>query len=605
MGKGRKQSAETTVTQQKLPKEFQPYFDRLLTRAEESSMQPYTPYGGQRLAGTTDDTKASYDMVRDVAAKGNEAAPGAMGVYQQNIDSANALMGQQPYQFSEYGGFEAGKADPYAGFKETKVDPYTDFSAYKASPFTNFSESEFSEFGGFEAGKADPYAGFKETKVDPYSGFSAFKADPYSGFSEADYSEYGFDPTEMLDAEKTSQYMDPYLRNVLDVEKAKAKEDYEKSRGSREATAAQAGAIGGSRSALMEAVAQGDMLNRMKDIESTGQQKAYQDAVSRFTSDRSAKFAREQAAAAEQNRVQTSKGAEKARVQKDQAAELGRIQGLNASEFARVQKDQAAELARVQGISVAEATRIQAAEAGELARTQNISLAEASRIQAAKAAEAARVQQGKAGEAGRVQTSAAAENARIQQMDASEFARVQQDQAAERARVQGISVAEAARIQQAEAAELARTQGISINEASRIQAARASERSRVQAGQFEANNQAFKNQMDAMGLKGDMASQMVQLGELARTGNIQAAQMLDTIGKAQQAQQQAGYDIGYEDFLRQQGYNQQQLGFMSNVLQGLPLANAGTTSQSTPYNPTQQALGAGLSALSLYKGFGG
>lgn len=471
MGKGRRQSAETTVTQQKIPKEFQPYFDRLLTRAEESSMQPYTPYGGQRLAGVTGDTTASYGMVRDVAAKGNEAARGAMGVYQQNIDSANALMGQQPYQFSEY--------------------------------------------GGFEAGRADPYAGLRETKVDPYSGFSAFSADPYSGFSEADYSEYGFDPTEMLDAEKTSQYMDPYLRNVLDVEKAKAKEDYEKSRGSREATAVQAGAIGGSRSALMEAVAQGDMLDRMQGIEATGQQQAYRDAVSRFAEDRAAKFAREQAAAAEAGRVQTSAGAEKARVQRDQAAELGRIQALDASEFARVQRDQAAELARVQGISVAEASRIQASEA----------------------------------------------------------------------------------------AELARTQGISIAEAARVQAAMASERSRVQAGQFEANNQAIRNQMHAMGIKGDMASQMVQLGELARTGNIQAAQMLDTIGKAQQAQQQAGYDLGYEDFLRQQGYNQQQLGFMSNVLQGLPLANAGTTSQSTPYNPVQQALGAGLAGLSLYKGF--
>ena len=470
MGKGRNQSATTTVTQQKIPEKFEPYYDRLLTRAEEESTQPYQPYGGQRLAGTTADTQKSYDMVRDVAAKGNQATSGAMNVYQQNLDSANALMGQQPYQFSEYEGFEAGKADPYAGFKETKVDPYTEFSAYKA--------------------------------------------DPYTGFSEADYSEYGFDPTEVLDAAKTSQYMDPYLRNVLDVKKAQAQKDFDTSRGSREAAAIQAGAIGSSRSALMEAVAQGDMLNRMKDIEATGQEQAYQDAVSRFAADRSAKFAREQAAAGEKGRVQTSAGAEKARVQKDQAAELARVQALDAGEFARVQREQAAELARVQGVSVAEASRIQ----------------------------------------------------------------------------------------QAEAAELARTQGISIAEASRIQSAKASERSRVQAAQFDANNQAIKTQMEAMGIKGDTASSMAQLGELARTGNIQAAQLMESIGKAQQAQQQAGYDLGYEDFLRQQGWNQNQLGFMSNTLQGLPIAPAGTTSQSTPYNPVQQALGAGISALSLYKG---
>jgi hypothetical protein len=190
-------------------------------------------------------------------------------------------------------------------------------------------------------------------------------------------------------------------------------------------------------------------------------------------------------------------------------------------------------------------------------------------------------------------------------MDASEFARVQQSQAAELARVQGISVDEAARVQQARAAELARVQGISIDEAARIQAAQASELARVQGAQ-SAENQAFiDQQMSLMGFSADQAGMVAKLEEAARSGDIQAAQLLESIGKSQQAQRQAGLDLAYEDFLRQQGYDRDQIGFMANLLQGLPIANAGDTVNTTPYNPIQQALGAGLAGLSLYRGFQG
>lgn len=504
MGKG-SGNTTSTVTQQNIPKEFFPYFNRILARGEEASLQPYTPYGGQRLAGQTTDTMAAYDLTRDIANRGTPAADAASGVYQGNIDQSQALSGQGPYQFSEFGGFNAGQADPYAGFQATS---------------------------------AEPYAGFKATTVDPYSDFAAYEADPYSQFNEAQFSEYGFGPTETLNAETTAQYMDPYLRNVLDVQKQQAQEDYQTSQAGRNAAAVSAGAFGGSRQQVAESLAERDMLNRMKDIEATGQQAAYQDAVSRFAADRAAKFQAEQARAGERARVQAGSAGEAARVQAGQASELGRVQSLNSAELARLQQSQAAETAR------------------------------------------------------------------IQQMDAGEFARVQQSQAAELARTQGISVEEAARIQQAQAAELARTQGISLDEAARVQAARAAEMARVQTSQAAELNQNIQNQLSIMGFKGDMASQMAQLEEAARAGDIQSAQMLETIGKAQQAQQQASLDLGYEDFLRQQGWNQQQLGFMSSLLQGLPVANAGTTTQQTPYNPVQQALGAGLSALSLYKGFG-
>jgi hypothetical protein len=137
------------------------------------------------------------------------------------------------------------------------------------------------------------------------------------------------------------------------------------------------------------------------------------------------------------------------------------------------------------------------------------------------------------------------------------------------------------------------------------QQAQAGERERVQTG-AEASRQFGAGQgLAALGAAGTEAGRLVALGEQERASQIQNAQLLEAIGRAQQGETQAGLDIGYQDFLRQQGYPQEQLGFYSDVLRGLPVAAASTQNQQgyQSYNPTQQALGAGLSALSLYKAF--
>jgi hypothetical protein len=337
MGKGK--STEQTVTQQNIPKEFFPYFDRLLARTENESQKGYVPYEGSRLAGTSGDTEASYGMIRDIATQGTPGRQLATDVAAANVAGTGEIMaGNQPYQFSEY----------------------------------------------------------------------------------------GYSPTQNLTAETAASYMDPYLRNVLDIQKQKAEEDFNRARGARSARAIQAGAFGGSRQGVQEGLAERDLLARQMEIEATGQQSAYADAVKRFEADRAAK-------------LETEK--------------------LTAEEKARVQSGQSAE-----------------------------------------------------------------------------------------------------------------------------------------------DRAAMQDQLKMMGFSAEQASLISDLEEQARTGDIQAAQLLEAIGKSRQAQEQAGLDLAYEDFLRQSGFGKEQLGLMSGILQGLPIANAGEQVTSTPYNPVQQALGAGLAGLSLYKG---
>lgn len=346
----------STVTQQNIPKEFYPYFDRLLNRAEEESLQPYTPYGAARLSGPSSDTLASYDIIRDVASRDNIGNQLATDVAAANVSRTGELASSAaPYQFSEYGG----------------------------------------------------------------------------------YSAFDFDPTARMTSQDVESYMDPYLRNVLDIQKRKSAEDYLAAQGGRSAAAVSAGAFGGSRQQVAESLAERDMLNRMMEIEATGQQAAYQDATRRFREDRDARFAEQQA----------------------RAAEASRVQGGQASE------------------------------------------------------------------------------------------------------------------------------------ASRVQAAQAQELKDYLAGQKE-----------LMSFASEQAGVVAKLEEAALAGDVEAARLLDVIGKAQQSQEQAGLDLAYEDFLRQQGWNKSQLATMSAILQGLPIANAGEQVQITPYNPIQQALGAGLAALGTFKG---
>jgi hypothetical protein len=87
-----------------------------------------------------------------------------------------------------------------------------------------------------------------------------------------------------------------------------------------------------------------------------------------------------------------------------------------------------------------------------------------------------------------------------------------------------------------------------------------------------------------------------QTTDLARLGaqNQNAAQ--------QQALQQTQLDTAYQDFLRQRDYPQEQLGFYSNILRGLPVQLASTTqTYQAPPSIGSQMLGLGSLGLAASK----
>ena len=73
-GGGSPPPTHTTATQTNLPEYAEPYFTKLMKRAEVESEQPYTPYLGQRISGLAPEHEEAMTHVGEVARQGRGGA---------------------------------------------------------------------------------------------------------------------------------------------------------------------------------------------------------------------------------------------------------------------------------------------------------------------------------------------------------------------------------------------------------------------------------------------------------------------------------------------------------------------------------------------------
>lgn len=108
-----------------------------------------------------------------------------------------------------------------------------------------------------------------------------------------------------------------------------------------------------------------------------------------------------------------------------------------------------------------------------------------------------------------------------------------------------------------------------------------------------------------MGTAQQAAAGLGALGSAQQAADVQRLGLQQSTAAQEQQLKQNQLDIAYQDFLRQRDYPQEQLGFYSNILRGLPVQLASTqqTYQAAP-SVGQQMMGYGLGALSLGKMFG-
>ena len=128
-------------------------------------------------------------------------------------------------------------------------------------------------------------------------------------------------------AEEVQSASNPFVRNVLDIQKREAERVSDVQGQRQNAAAAQAGAFGGSRAAILEAERQRNLNQQLGDIEATGQLAAFQDAQQRIAQQRG----REASGA-------TQLAALGSAIPAQQLKELGALSGVGAARQTQAQR---------------------------------------------------------------------------------------------------------------------------------------------------------------------------------------------------------------------------------------------------------------------------
>ena len=95
------------------------------------------------------------------------------------------------------------------------------------------------------------------------------------------------------------------------------------------------------------------------------------------------------------------------------------------------------------------------------------------------------------------------------------------------------------------------------------------------------------------------ASNLANIGNTQYQQNMGINQMQNQLGGQQQQQTQNILNTQYQDYLNAQNHPYKQLGFMSDMLRGLPLTQQSSSVYQTPPSMLQQVAGAGFTAKAL------
>ena len=148
-------------------------------------------------------------------------------------------------------------------------------------------------------------------------------------------------------------------------------------------------------------------------------------------------------------------------------------------------------------------------------------------------------------------------------------------------------------------------QAFEADRAARQQAARMG----MSAQEIEDRGRQAQARMGLEGLGYDQRSRAQQLQAAQQLGGLgsQEQQMayerlknMQAAGEIQRQLSQQGMTMGYQDFLRQQAYPREQLGFFNQMLRGLPITPGSTQATYGGPGMGERLLGAGIGSVGLY-----
>ena len=554
MGKSKGPSGPQKVeqTSSNIPEFAKPFYQELMGRAMYETTRPYEAYPVARLADFDQYETSAMQGMADLAAMGDPAEIGLASRYAQKAGSFT------PGQVTS--GYDAGTITP----------------GYQAGNLSNMYQAGQRDVG-YTPGQFDPgYTpgtmdiGYGAT--DYQSGYQAGQFDP--GYQAGDlarqYSGPTFEAGTSTDPTQIQDYMNPYTQLVTDIQKREARKQSDITGSNIAQQAAQSGGLGGYREAIMQSEREGDLAQQLQDIQATGDQAAYQQAMQAMEADRAARL--QEAQFGTQVRGQDIQAFQAGESARQQAAQMG-LSAQQQEEAAR----QAEESARLSGAQFQESTQARLQDF----QNQKFQIEEQARQEASRLGLSAQEMEDRARQAGEsFQQEQFAQNEQLRQFQQQENRAVFEAQ--ERARQEGAKL------------------GLNAQEIQeRVNQAENEARMRSQ----EFNVQSAR---DAAGLGLDAARFLGGLGGQRQDMAYNRLQNLQAAGQIQRELAQRGLDLGYQDFLRQQAFPREQLGLLSSLLQGLPI-QPGTTVSSFGTGPSdmQQLLGTGIGGVGLYNAMRG
>jgi len=329
MGSSSKQSntmpTGSTVSTPQLPSYMQPYISDVLARGQELSYQPYTPYQDQRIAGFT---------------------PGQIAAQQGILGLQPAGQFNTATQFATQAGLAGlGAYQPAPNVQAPQLSQYTMGPAREVS-------SRMVRAPQMTAAQTGFAPNLQTFQMEGPERVAAERA------STGSFVQPGV----------ASQYMSPYMQNVVDVQKQEAIYDAQKAQLGQNLAAARQGTYGGARQALLQGERESALSQKLGDIQATGSQAAYEAAQRQFEAEQGRGLQAQQTNI--QSQLQAALSNQQARQQAEQqnlAARLGvqelgtrtglesALANLNTQQQANVQ-NQAAKL-QAQGMNQEQALR--------------------------------------------------------------------------------------------------------------------------------------------------------------------------------------------------------------------------------------------------------
>lgn len=141
------------------------------------------------------------------------------------------------------------------------------------------------------------------------------------------------------------------------------------------------------------------------------------------------------------------------------------------------------------------------------------------------------------------------------------------------------------------------------NQQAGLQATLANQQQNLEAQRLGEASRQFGSNLGLQGAQayGQMGQTYSNIGSAQQQANLQRMQAQANVGGQLQAQNQAGLDIAYGDFQRQQAYPMDQLNQYSGIIRGFDVKpNTTTTTYGQAPSTLSQVGGLGVGALSLY-----